>query len=52
MLATTVIGRSLAAAGDSFTTAESDDSHGGACGDPWARIIRDLEAARNIRPPR
>ena len=47
MPATTVVGCSLAVveAGDSFTTAESDDSHGGPCGDPWAMIIKDLEVA-------
>lgn len=50
--ATTVVGRSLAATevGDSFKTAESDDFHGGPGGEPWARLIRDLEAGASWVP--
>lgn len=51
-LSTTIIGSSLATAGfvDSLPTAEDDGSHGVAGGDPWARLIGDLEAGAGWTP--
>lgn len=52
MPATTFVSSSLTSAevGDSFTTAESNGSHGGADGDPWVRLIRVLEAGAGWGP--